>query len=53
MKCDEGFGARLCSMHNIRFLIQAMEEAREAIKNDRFLEYAAYRLEQFGNERGC
>ena len=41
------------SMHNIRFLIQAMEEAREAIKNDRFLEYAAYRLEQFGNERGC
>ena len=53
MKCDEGLGARLCSLHNIRFLIQAMEEAREAIKNDRFLEYAAYRLEQFGSERGC
>jgi queuine tRNA-ribosyltransferase len=53
MKCEEGFGARLCSIHNIRFLIQAMEGAREAIKNDRFLEYAAERLSEFGSERGC
>ncbi len=53
MKCQEGLGARLCSIHNIRFLIQSMEEAREAIKNDRFLEYSASRLEEFGNERGC
>ena len=53
MKCQEGLGARLCSMHNIRFLIQSMEEAREAIKNDRLLEYAAGRLEEFGNVRGC
>ena len=53
MKCEEGFGARLCSIHNIRFLIQAMEGAREAIKNDRFLEYAAERLDEFGSERGC
>lgn len=53
MKCQEGLGARLCSIHNIRFLIQSMEEAREAIKNDRFLEYSAYRLNEFGNERGC
>lgn len=53
MKCEEGFGARLCSIHNIRFLIQAMEGAREAIKNDRFLEYAAERLNEFGSERGC
>lgn len=53
MKCQEGLGARLCSIHNIRFLIQSMEEAREAIKNDRFLEYSAERLNEFGNERGC
>lgn len=53
MKCEEEFGATLCSVHNIRFLIQAMEEAREAIKEDRFLEYAAKRLEMFGSERGC
>lgn len=53
MKCEEGLGARLCSIHNIRFLIQAMEEAREAIKNNRFMEYASFRLNEFGNERGC
>lgn len=53
MKCEEGFGARLCSLHNIRFLIQTMEEAREAIKNDRFLDFAAARLDEFGSERGC
>ena len=53
MKCEEGFGSRLASIHNIRFLIQAREGAREAIKNDRFLEYAAERLEQFGSVRGC
>ena len=52
-KCQEGRGARLCSIHNIRFLIQAREEAREAIKNDRFLEYAARRLDEFGSPRGC
>ena len=53
MKCEEGLGSRLCSIHNIRFLIQAMEEAREAIKQDRFLEFAAERLEMFGSVRGC
>jgi hypothetical protein len=30
-----------------------MEEAREAIKNDRFLDFAAARLDEFGSERGC
>ena len=53
MKCQEGFGSRLCSIHNIRFLIQTMEEARIAIKEDRFLEFAAERLQMFGSERGC
>ena len=27
------------SIHNIRFLIRLMEEARQAIKEDRFLDY--------------
>jgi len=53
MKCEEGFGARLCSIHNIRFLIQTMEEARKAIQNDCFLDYASMRLAQFGSARGC
>lgn len=38
-KCNEGLGARLCSIHNLRFLIKLAEEAREAIKNDRFLDF--------------
>ena len=53
MKCEEGFGGRLCSIHNIRFLIRTMEQAREAIKNDRFLEYASERLAAFKTQRGC
>lgn len=35
-RADEGFGKRLLSIHNLRFLIHLMEEIREAIKNDRF-----------------
>jgi queuine tRNA-ribosyltransferase len=36
---DETFGARLLSIHNIRFLIKLTEELREAIKNNTLLEY--------------
>lgn len=36
---NETFGARLLSIHNIRFLIKLTEEIREAIKDDNFLEY--------------
>lgn len=36
---DETFGARLLSIHNIRFLIKLMEDLREAIRNDNILEY--------------
>jgi queuine tRNA-ribosyltransferase len=35
---DETLGQRLLSIHNLRFLIRIMEEIREAIKEDRFLE---------------
>ena len=35
---DETFGARLLSIHNLRFLIKIMEEMRIAIKEDKFLE---------------
>lgn len=37
--CEETFGARLLSIHNIRFLIRMMEEMRDAIRNDHLLEY--------------
>ena len=37
--CNEMLGGRLLSIHNIRFLIRLTEELREAIKNDKFIEY--------------
>lgn len=36
---EETFGARLLSIHNIRFLIRMMEEMRMAIREDRILAY--------------
>ena len=36
---DEALGGRLLSIHNIRFLIRLTEELRDAIKEDRLLEY--------------
>ena len=50
--CDETFGKRLLSIHNLRFLIKIMEGAREAIKEDRFLEYKQEVLDKFGDKRG-
>ena len=38
-RTDEGFGTRLMSLHNIRFLIRLMEEARLAIREDRYLDF--------------
>jgi queuine tRNA-ribosyltransferase len=49
---DEAFGARLLSIHNLRFLISVMEGAREAIKEDRFLEYKDEVLRKYGDKRG-
>ena len=36
---NETFGARLLSIHNIRYLIRLTEELRESIKSDTILEY--------------
>ena len=47
--CDETFGKRLLSLHNIRFLIKLMEQAREAIKNDRFLEFKEKVIKEYGD----
>lgn len=38
-RCNEGFGMRLMSIHNLRFLLKLMEDARMAIKEDRFLTF--------------
>lgn len=50
--CDETFGKRLLSYHNVRFLIKVMEGAREAIKEDRFNDYKTAVLAAFGDKRG-
>jgi len=38
-KAGEITGARLASIHNLRFLIRLMEKVREAIQNDRLLDF--------------
>ncbi len=38
IKANEGLGMRLLSIHNLRFLLKLMEEIRESINNDSFLE---------------
>ena len=38
-RTDEGFGTRLMSIHNLRFLVKLMEDARKAIKEDRFNDF--------------
>lgn len=38
-KCGEILGARLMTIHNLRFLVHLMEQVREAIKEDRLLEF--------------
>ena len=50
--CDETFGKRLLSIHNVRFLIHLVEEARKAIKEDRYTEFMEETLKEFGDERG-
>ena len=55
-KCDEGFGKRLLSIHNIRFLVHLMEQIREAIKEDRLGDFKEKFFEKYGlnvtNPRG-
>ena len=39
IKCDEILGARLLSIHNLRFLVRLMENVRVAIEEERLLEF--------------
>ena len=45
---NETFGARLLSIHNIRFLIKLTENIREAIKENRLLEYKEEFITRYG-----
>ena len=45
---NETFGARLLSIHNIRFLIKLTENIRQAIKENRLLEYKEEFINRYG-----
>ncbi len=51
-KSEETFGKRLLSLHNVRFLIHIMEEARKAIQEDRFGDFKEEVLAKYGDKRG-
>ncbi|MBQ6653982.1 MAG: tRNA guanosine(34) transglycosylase Tgt [Erysipelotrichaceae bacterium] len=38
-RCQEGFGTRLMSIHNLRFLLKLLEDIRQAIREDRFEQF--------------
>ncbi|GIQ64084.1 queuine tRNA-ribosyltransferase [Paenibacillus cisolokensis] len=55
IKADETFGIRLTTYHNLHFLLRLMEDVRQAIRDDRLLDFrdeffARYGL--FDNEKG-
>ena len=50
---DETFGARLLSIHNIRFLIKLTEDLREAIKNKTIEDYRKEFLNKYLGDKQC
>ena len=51
LKAGEITGGRLASIHNLRFLIRMMEEIRQAIAEDRFLDYRREFYEKYDMTR--
>ena len=51
INANETFGARLLSIHNIRYLIRLTEEIRESIKNDNILEYKEEFIKNYYGEK--
>jgi queuine tRNA-ribosyltransferase len=55
IKADETFGIRLTTYHNLHFLLQLMRDVRQAIMEDRLLDFRDTFFEAYGlndNERG-
>ncbi|RKL68558.1 tRNA guanosine(34) transglycosylase Tgt [Salipaludibacillus neizhouensis] len=48
VKCKESFGFRLTSYHNLYFLSQLMENVRQAIREDRLLDFREEFFEAYG-----
>jgi queuine tRNA-ribosyltransferase len=47
LRADETLGARLATIHNVRFLIRLMEGVRQAILEDRFARFSDAFLDRF------
>src|SRR5690625_4687551 len=48
IKADETFGIRLTTYHNLYFLLKLMENVRQAIREDRLLDFKDEFFEQYG-----
>ena len=48
IKCDETFGIRLTSYHNLYFLLDLMKNVRQAIMDDNLLEFRQAFFEEYG-----
>ncbi len=48
IKCDETFGMRLTSYHNLYFLLNLMRQVRQAIMDDNLLEFRQHFFEEYG-----
>ena len=46
--CNETFGIRLTSYHNLYFLLKLMEQMRDAIRDDRFGDFREEFFERYG-----
>src|SRR5699024_8967031 len=48
IKCNETFGIRLTTYHNLYFLLKLMENVRKAIREDRLNDFKQSFFEQYG-----
>lgn len=48
IKADETFGIRLTTIHNLHFILEMMRQVREAIREDRLLDYRDYFFRKYG-----
>lgn len=48
IKCEETFGIRLTTYHNLHFLLKLMEQVRQAIMEDRLGDFREEFFEQYG-----
>lgn len=47
IKAEETFGLRLTTYHNLHFLLKLMEKVRQAIREDRLLDFRAHFFEEY------